>query len=141
MMCAFFILLVFVSQNTPLHCSASNGQLETCRLLVESKANVDAQNWFRTSLRFPYLLLTICVAVRAKLPSNVPSTATEPTWWPIYAASQRSPARRSRSPLAGLSTPTLPPANPSTRMQQRARASGSAPRLQRPQKTKHQLRS
>ena len=43
----------------------------------------------------------------------------------------RSPACRSRSPLAGLSTPTLPPANPSTRMQQRARASGSAPRLQR----------
>ena len=43
----------------------------------------------------------------------------------------RSPACRSRSPRAGLSTPTLPPANPTTRMQQRARASGSAPRLQR----------
>jgi hypothetical protein len=37
------ILLLFFSQDTPLHLSASNGRLEVTRLLVESKADVAAR--------------------------------------------------------------------------------------------------
>jgi ankyrin repeat protein len=38
------ILLLFFSQRTPLHWSAENGHLETCRLLLQCNANVEAND-------------------------------------------------------------------------------------------------
>jgi ankyrin repeat protein len=38
------IILLFFSQDTPLHLSAENGHLETCRLLLQSNANLNAYN-------------------------------------------------------------------------------------------------
>ena len=38
------ILLLFFSQNTPLHHSAMGGSLEVCRLLLQCKADVDAKD-------------------------------------------------------------------------------------------------
>ena len=37
------LLLVFRSDHTPLHHSASNGKLEVCRLLLQSGADVNAR--------------------------------------------------------------------------------------------------
>jgi hypothetical protein len=34
----------FFSDFTPLHCSAQNGHLEICRLLLQSDANPQAEN-------------------------------------------------------------------------------------------------
>ena len=38
------ILLLFFSQNTPLHRSARGGHLEVCRLLLQCNADVDAKS-------------------------------------------------------------------------------------------------
>jgi ankyrin repeat protein len=38
------ILLVFREGFTPLHCSANHGELEVCRLLLQSGADVNARN-------------------------------------------------------------------------------------------------
>ncbi len=38
------ILLLFFSQQTPLHDSVSNGHLEVCRLLLERKADLEAMD-------------------------------------------------------------------------------------------------
>ena len=38
------LLLVFRNDDTPLHCSAINGELEVCRLLLQSGADVNARN-------------------------------------------------------------------------------------------------
>ncbi len=37
------LLLVFRDDQTPLHLSAINGQLEICRLLLQSGADVNAR--------------------------------------------------------------------------------------------------
>ncbi len=70
-------LLLFFSQQTPLHHSAFFGYLEITRLLVESKADVAA----RDSMCFSpppshHLSLTICLAAGVALHSNWPSTTT-----------------------------------------------------------------
>jgi hypothetical protein len=39
------ILLLFFSQDTPLHESARNGYLEICRLLLQCNADVKAKNF------------------------------------------------------------------------------------------------
>jgi hypothetical protein len=36
------ILFLFFSEETPLHLSSKNGHLETCRLLLQSNADVMA---------------------------------------------------------------------------------------------------
>ena len=82
------ILLLFFSQQTPLHHSAYFGYLEITRLLVESKADVAA----RDSMCFSpppshHLSLTICLAAVAELHSNAPSTTTKPTSLHTCAAS------------------------------------------------------
>ena len=38
------LLLVFRDDYTPLHSSAINGELEACRLLLQSGADVNARN-------------------------------------------------------------------------------------------------
>jgi ankyrin repeat protein len=38
------LLLVFRNVNTPLHISAAHGNLEVCRLLLQSGADVNAKN-------------------------------------------------------------------------------------------------
>ena len=38
------LLLVFRDDYTPLHYSSINGQLEVCRLLLQSGADVNARN-------------------------------------------------------------------------------------------------
>jgi hypothetical protein len=38
------ILLLFFSQQTPLHLSAEKGHLEVCRLLLQCNADVEAKN-------------------------------------------------------------------------------------------------
>jgi ankyrin repeat protein len=38
------LLLVFRNDWTPLHYSATHGQLEVCRLLLQSGADVNARN-------------------------------------------------------------------------------------------------
>ena len=43
------LILLLVVRNdytgyTPLHCSAANGRLEVCRLLLQSGADVNARN-------------------------------------------------------------------------------------------------
>ena len=38
------LLLVFSECDTPLHASATNGELEACRLLLQSGADVNARN-------------------------------------------------------------------------------------------------
>jgi hypothetical protein len=65
------------SQWTPLMYSAHYGFLETCRVLVASKADVAAWNRSRSPLRARNLPLTPCVAATAKLHSNAPSTTTQ----------------------------------------------------------------
>jgi ankyrin repeat protein len=37
-------LLVFRDDETPLHASATNGELEVCRLLLQSGADVNAKD-------------------------------------------------------------------------------------------------
>ena len=91
------ILLLFSRQRTPLHYSAWSGQfsaidgdqLEVCRLLVESKADVAARDRCFSPPPFHYLSLTICLAAVATLLSNTPSTETKPTLLHTCAASAR----------------------------------------------------
>ena len=79
-------LLLFFSQETPLHCSATCGHLEVTRLLVESKANVAARRCFSPPPSH-HLSLTICLAALASLHSHWPYTATKPTSLHTCAAS------------------------------------------------------
>ena len=72
--------MLFFSQNTPLICSAANGQLEVTRLLVESESDVAARDRCFNPPPSHHLSLTICLAALAKLHSNTPSTRTKPTW-------------------------------------------------------------
>ena len=83
-----FILLLFFSQWTPLHWSASEGRLEVTRLLVESKADVAASRCFSPPPSH-HLSLTICLAAVAELHSNTLSTSTKPTLLHTCAASAR----------------------------------------------------
>jgi hypothetical protein len=91
------ILLLFFRQRTPLHYTAWSGQfsamdgvqLEVCRLLVESKADVAAMDRCFSPPPSHYLSLTICVAAVATLLSNTPSTETKPTLLHTCAASAR----------------------------------------------------
>ncbi len=39
------ILLLFFRKNTPLHWSAYDGHLETCRLLLQCNADIEANDW------------------------------------------------------------------------------------------------
>jgi hypothetical protein len=41
-LCKMLILLLFLSQQTPLHLSAMEGRLEICRLLLQCNADVEA---------------------------------------------------------------------------------------------------
>ena len=76
-----FILLLSFSQETPLHLSASWGQLEVTRLLVESKADVAARTRCFSPPPSHHLSLTICLAAMEKLHSNMSSTpSTKPTF-------------------------------------------------------------
>ena len=84
------ILLLFFSQATPLHYSATIGHLEISRLLVESKADVAARDMCFSPPPSHHLSLTICLAAGAELHSNTPSTATtKPTLPHTCAASAR----------------------------------------------------
>jgi hypothetical protein len=69
--------------------SAANGHLETCRVLVASKADVAARSRCRSPWRARNLPLTPCVAATAKLHSNTSSTGTRPTLLHTFAASAR----------------------------------------------------
>jgi hypothetical protein len=77
------ILLPFISQQTPLHLSARERQLETCRLLVESKADIAASDRCSSTSRALRLPLTPCAAAVDALRSKLPAT----TWLHIFAAS------------------------------------------------------
>jgi hypothetical protein len=81
-------LLVFRGDDTPLHRSAAHGELEVCRLLVASKADIAARNRCRSPLRARHGLFTP-VAATAKLHSKKPSTLTRPTLLHICAVSAR----------------------------------------------------
>jgi ankyrin repeat protein len=72
-------LLLFFSQSTPLHLSAIKGHLEVTRLLVESKADVTAENGCFSPPSFHHLSLTICLAALAEMHSKWPSDATNST--------------------------------------------------------------
>ncbi len=87
--CGKIILLLSFSENTPLHWSAMQGQLEMCRLLVESKADVAARARCFSPPPSHHLSLTICLAALAQLHSDTPSTATKPTLLHTCAASAR----------------------------------------------------
>ncbi len=82
------ILSLLFSQATPLHCSAMEGRLETCRLLVESKADVAATDGCFSPPPSHHLSLTICLAAGA-LHSNTPSNSTKPASLHTCAASAR----------------------------------------------------
>jgi hypothetical protein len=41
--CSMLILLFYLSQFTPLHCSVSNGHLEITRLLLQCNADIEAK--------------------------------------------------------------------------------------------------
>jgi hypothetical protein len=90
-----FIRLLFFSERTPLHWSACNGQLEVCRLLVESKAHVAARDWCFSPPPSHHFSLTICLAALvAKLHLHTPSTTKRSTLLHTCAASaRRSDAR------------------------------------------------
>jgi len=83
------LLLVFRYGDTPLHRSATQGELEVCRLLVASKADIAARNRCRSPLRACHGLLTPVAAATAKLHSDAPSTVTRPTLLHIFAVSAR----------------------------------------------------
>ena len=83
----FLFLTRFCSSgNQPLHQSALYGHLETCRLLVEARADVQAKDRCCSPRRFRRLPLTLCVLATAELHSNWPSTATSPPLLRICAA-------------------------------------------------------
>jgi hypothetical protein len=88
----FLMLILFVvfryCDETPLHCSAYEGKLEVCRLLVESKAYVAARSRCRSPSRARHDLLTR-VTGTAKLLSKAPSTGTRLTLPHIFAVSAR----------------------------------------------------
>jgi hypothetical protein len=73
------LIHLFFSRNTPLMYSAAGGSVETCRVLVASKADVAAREWYRSPWRARNLPLTPCVAAAAELHSDTPSTSTRPT--------------------------------------------------------------
>ena len=82
------LLLVFRNDCTPLHESAGFGELEVCRLLVASKADIAAKNRCRSPLRACHGLLTP-VAGAAILHSESPSPVTRTTLLHICAVSAR----------------------------------------------------
>ena len=83
------ILLLFFSDETPLHISAQEGRLEMCRLLVESKADVAARDRCFSPLFSHHLTLTLCLAAGAALHSNTPSTTTKTAWLHTCTVSAR----------------------------------------------------
>jgi hypothetical protein len=83
------IILLFCSESSPLHCSSAYGHLEITRLLVESKADVDARNRCFSPPPSHHLSLTICHAAVAAVHSNWPSTRKKPTSPHTCAASAR----------------------------------------------------
>ncbi len=86
----FSFLLVFcLSGRQPLHYSACDGNLEICRLLVDSRADIQAKIRCCSPRRFRRLPLTLCVLATAELHSNWPSTSTSPTLLHICAALAR----------------------------------------------------
>ena len=83
------LIYLFFSQNTPLMNSACGGFVETCRVLVASKADVAARDRCRSPWRARNLPLTPCVAATAGLHSDGPSTGTVPTLLHTFAVSAR----------------------------------------------------
>jgi hypothetical protein len=83
------ILLLFFSQDTPLHWSAASGRLEVVRLLVESKADVAARTRCFSPPPSHHLSLTICIAAGAELHSKRPLSRTKATLLHTCAASAR----------------------------------------------------
>jgi hypothetical protein len=65
------------------------GFVETCRLLVASKADVAARGGCGSPWRARNLPLTPCVAATASLHSNAPPSATMPTLLHTFAVSAR----------------------------------------------------
>jgi hypothetical protein len=57
------LILLLLSQNTPLHCSTANGRLEVSCLLVESKAEIAAKTRCFILPPSHHLSLTICLEV------------------------------------------------------------------------------
>jgi hypothetical protein len=106
-----FILSLYFSQNTPLHHSAAIGELEVTRLLVESKADVAAENKCFNPPPSHHLSLTICLAAVATLHSNAPSTRTKPTSLHTCAASARPNDALSRAAAVATLHSKRPPAN------------------------------
>ncbi len=99
------IILHFFRQWTPLHLSAYHDNLEICRLLVESKADVAARNRCFSPPPSHHLSLTICLAGGAKLLLKSLSTATKPTLLHTCAASARrndAPPRAAAAPIKAV---------------------------------------
>ncbi len=82
------ILLLFFSQQTPLHFSVREDHVEICRLLVEWKADVAARDRCFGPPPSLHLSLTICLAGVVKLHFTTPSTGAKP-WLHTCAASAR----------------------------------------------------
>ncbi len=115
------VMIIFTQQNSvsrfnsflcpsgwqPLHYSACFGRLETCRLLVESRADVQAKKRCCSPRRFRRLPLTLCVLATAKLHFLWPSTGSSPPLLRICEA--LAPANdallRPAPPLALLPAP------------------------------------
>ena len=93
-----FILLPFFSQFTSLHRSAFNGHIEVCRLLVESKADVAARTKCFSPPPSHHLSLTICLAAKAILHSNWPSTELNTPRLPTLLRTCAASARRYDAP-------------------------------------------
>lgn len=87
------ILLPFISQQTPLHLSARECQLETCRLLVDWKADIAANDRCSSTSRTLRLPLTPRAAAVDALRSELPAT----TWLHIFAASALRNELRARN--------------------------------------------
>jgi hypothetical protein len=81
------ILLLFFSQYTALHKCAYYGHVETCRFLVEWKADVAARDKCFSPPPSHHLSLTICFSAMVGLHLTLPSTTTNPTWLHTCAAS------------------------------------------------------
>ncbi len=99
------LIRLFFSQQTPLMACAYNGNVETCRLLVASKADVAAKHRCRSPWRARNLPLTPCVAAATTLPPFAPGKTAIPTLLHTLTVS----ARRDEPRPANRKRPVHPP--------------------------------
>jgi hypothetical protein len=79
---------LFRSGNTALHLAALHGQLDVCRLLIESKAHVSAKNRFRHPGAHRHFSLTpwLVTEAAAVLHSDLPEKMAEKMSLSIFKA-------------------------------------------------------